>query len=449
MRITMVGSGYVGLVSGVCFAELGHEVTCVDRDPGKVAAIERGEPPIHERGLEPLLRRHLGTRFRASDDLASAVLASDLTMIAVGTPFGDGQIDLGQVREAAREIGSALRRASRYHVVVVKSTVVPGTTDSVVGPLLEEASGKRIGPELGLGMNPEFLTEGQAVEDFLHPDRLVLGAADAGSLEALEALYARWAEVPVIRTNCRTAEMIKYASNALLATSISFANEVANLCGALGGVDAIDVMAGVHASAYLTMRRGQERLRAPLASFLLPGCGFGGSCLPKDVHALAAQGRAAGVPMRLLESVLTINEEQPSQVIGLLERHLPTLAQARIGVLGLAFKPDTDDLRESPGLKVIRLLLERGARVIAHDPVAMPAARRQLGDLVAFAGTLESCLEAVDAVVLVTRWDEYERVPALLRALPVPPLLVDGRRQLDRATVPRYEGIGWSERPCT
>jgi UDPglucose 6-dehydrogenase len=443
MRVAVVGAGYVGLVSGVCLAEVGHEVVCVDLDPAKVARIRAGEPPIHEAGLEPLLRSQLGLRFTVTSDLAAAVLASDLSLIAVGTPFDGQRIDLTFVRQAAAEIGAALRHKPAYHVVVVKSTVVPGTTDSVVAPILEATSGKRAGVDFGVGMNPEFLTEGQAVRDFMEPDRLVLGAADGRALESLEALYDSFNGVPKIRTNPRTAEMIKYASNALLATAISFSNEIANLCAALGQVDAVDVMRGLHASSYLTVHcPGGSPVEAPITSFLHPGCGYGGSCLPKDVKALAAHGEAAGVPMPLLRAVDAVNMGQPGQLLRQLERHVPSLSGLRVGVLGLAFKPDTDDVRESPAFSVIRLLLERHATVKAFDPVAMPQARCLLGDAITYADSLDACLSEVDAVVLLTRWKEFEAVPALLRGMRSPPLLLDGRRQLDPRSVPRYAGVG-------
>jgi UDPglucose 6-dehydrogenase len=443
MRVAVIGAGYVGLVSGVCLAEVGHEVICVDRDPAKVAKIRLGEPHIHEAGLEPLLRSQLGRRFRVTGDLAAAVLDSDLSLIAVGTPFDGQRIDLTFVRQAAAEIGAALRRKTAYHVVVVKSTVVPGTTDSVVAPILEATSGKRAGVDFGVGMNPEFLTEGQAVRDFMEPDRLVLGAADGRVLESLEALYGSFNGVPRIRTNPRTAEMIKYASNAFLATAISFSNEIANLCAALGQVDAVDVLRGLHASSYLTVHCPDgSPIEAPITAFLYPGCGFGGSCLPKDVKALAAHGESAGVPMPLLRTVDAVNVGQPGQVLRQLERHVPSLAGLRVGVLGLAFKPDTDDVRESPAFPVIRLLLERQATVKAFDPVAIPQARSLLGDAITYAESLDACLREVDAVVLLTRWKQFEAVPALLRGMRSPPLLVDGRRQLDPRSVPRYAGIG-------
>ncbi|MFO0583906.1 MAG: UDP-glucose/GDP-mannose dehydrogenase family protein [Anaeromyxobacter sp.] len=444
MKVSVIGTGYVGLVSGVCLAEVGHEVTCVDVDASKVTRIMKGEPPIHENGLPELLGKVLAAkRFTATRDLRAAVHGSDLTLIAVGTPFDGQRIDLTFVKAVAKELGEALKDKAGYHVVVVKSTVVPGTTDSVVKPILEQASGKRCGPDFGVGMNPEFLTEGQAIVDFMNPDRIVLGAMDGRALEVLDGLYAPFQGVPRVRTNPRTAEMIKYASNAMLATAISFSNELGNLCAALGDVDVVDVMEGLHLAEYLTVKGADgQRRKAPIASFFFAGCGFGGSCLPKDVKALAAHGAASGAPMPLLESVITVNRGQPGQVLKLLEKGLGELAGKKVGVLGLAFKPDTDDVRESPAFPIIRLLQERKVAVKAYDPVAAGEARKVLGDSVAYAPSAADCVAGVDAVVLVTRWKEFEAVPALLRAMPNPPLLVDGRRQLDKRQVPRYAGIG-------
>ena len=261
MRVSIIGSGYVGLVTGAGLAEKGHHVTCVDLDPAKVGQIARGVAPFYEPGLEDLLRRNR-SRLEATTDLPRAVRESDVSLIAVGTPFANGQIDLGAVRTAARQIGAALRDKPAYHVVVLKSTVVPGTTEQVVLPLLQEASGRKAGAGFGLATNPEFLTEGEAVRDFLCPDRLIFGALDEPSLAALEHLYAAFDGVERVRTNLRTAEMIKYAANCLLATAISFSNEIANLCAALGDVDVTDVMRGVHASKYLTVTDGAgQRLR--------------------------------------------------------------------------------------------------------------------------------------------------------------------------------------------
>jgi UDPglucose 6-dehydrogenase len=443
MRVSIIGAGYVGIVTGACLAEKGHSVVCVEVDAAKVERIRRGEPPIHEDGLAELLRRHTGTSFRATTSLSEAVEETDLTLIAVGTPFDGRAIDLTYVSRAAEEIGQVLARKRERHTVVVKSTVVPGTTDGPVRDALESASGKRAGPDFGLGVNPEFLTEGQAVADFLHPDRIVIGGIDAPTLDALAELYTGFQDTPIIRTNNATAEMIKYASNSLLAAMISFSNEIADLCSALGNIDAKDVMAGVHESAYLNVGSGKERARAPIASFLEAGCGFGGSCLPKDVSALVAHGAARGVDMRVLRSVLDVNRARPERVLDGIKRHVPSLGATPVTVLGLAFKPDTDDVRESPAFPIIDRLLAEGAVVTAYDPVAIEPARRALeGRPVRFAETLEHALDGAQVVVVVTRWREFASVPALLAESGKKPLVFDGRRMLDKNAVDRYEGIG-------
>lgn len=442
MRVCVVGTGYVGLVSGACFAELGHQVTCVDVDKRRVEALQRRKSPIFEAGLDELLERHVGKGLRATTDLASAVRDSQVTFIAVGTPFDGQSIDVGYVRQAAREIGAALAGMDEYHVVVVKSTVVPGTTDDVVRPTLEAASGKRCGADFGLCMNPEFLSEGSAIHDFLFPDRLVFGGIDARSTDVLEQLYASFpASVPRLRTNTRTAEMIKYASNALLAALISFSNEIANLGSAIGGIDATEVMRGVHLSQYFK-ERTEDGLPA-ITAFLKAGCGFGGSCLPKDVKALIAHGHKAGASMHLLESVIRVNEQQPIKTIDLLRRHAPQLEGLRVAVLGLSFKPGTDDVRESPAFPIMRELLAQGARIKAFDPVANEEAKKAFNDpRVVYCSDLPSAIAEIDAVIVVTPWPQFRETPALLRDRDPPVIFVDGRRAFDRSCLPRYAGIG-------
>lgn len=435
MRVCIVGAGYVGLVTGAGLADLGHEVVCVDVDQGKVDAINAGRSPIFEAGLDALLRRNAGSRFRASADLAAAVRGSDVTFICVGTPSRpDGSIDTSFVQTAATEVGVVLRPG---HSVIVKSTVVPGTTDTVVSDLLAVASGLRPGVDFGVGANPEFLTEGQAVDDFRRPDRIVIGGDDL-ALDALRQVYAGFTEVPLVTTNARTAEMIKYASNTMLATAISFTNELANLGAAIGGIDTVEVMRGVHLSRYLT---GDDSTRAGLAAFFAAGCGYGGSCLPKDVAALTALGQDAGSPMRVLEAVAAVNDDQPARLVALARRELGDMRGRKITVLGIAFKPDTGDVRCSPSFPVLRQLLDAGADVAVHDPVVGADA---LGDVpgATYVADLANAVEGADAVLIVTRWDEYRKLPAVLAELGETPLVVDGRRMLEPASVPRYTGIG-------
>jgi UDPglucose 6-dehydrogenase len=444
MNVSIVGAGYVGLVSGACLADLGHRVSLIDADATKVDAINRGIAPIHEPGLDELLKRNIGQRLHATTDLRAAITETDLTLLAVGTPSTAGEIELSYIRQAAEQIGAALRTKSGYHVVAVKSTIVPRTTDSVVRPILEQTSGKQAGDDFGVGMNPEFLTEGQAVADFLQPDRIVLGGIDERTIETLAELYAVLPNAEIIRTNCGTAEMIKYASNVLLATTISLSNELANLCSTLGNIDAMDVVRGVHRSHYFSpFTNDRDRITAPLAAFFSPGCGYGGSCLPKDIEALVAHGKKHGVNMPLLSAAMETNANQPEQVVELAKRHFPSLKNLRCSVLGLAFKPNTDDVRNSPAVPIIRRLAEEGAAVCAYDPIVNGQFASLLpGTPLQFSADLSAAVHDCDIVIIVTRWPQFEQVPELIRELKNPPLVIDGRRMLSPHSVPRYEGIG-------
>ncbi|HET9384143.1 MAG TPA: UDP-glucose/GDP-mannose dehydrogenase family protein [Gemmatimonadales bacterium] len=442
MRISIIGTGYVGLVTGASLAEKGHDVICVDIDPDRVAALNAARAPIFELGLDELLTRNVGRRLSATTDLADAVRRSDLTFIAVGTPFDGATIDLTAVRRASEQVGQVLRDLSRYHVVVVKSTVVPGTTDGCVLRALESASGKQAGRDFGIGMNPEFLSEGEAVHDFMFPDRIVIGGIDERSIAVIDEVYRPFPDAPRIRTNTRTAEMIKYASNAILATLISFSNEMANLASALGGIDSRDVMRGVHLSQYFTSRDGENL--PPITAFLRAGCGYGGSCLPKDTKALVAHGRQAGVEMPLLTAVIRTNDTQPDRVVALLEKHWQDLAGVRVAVLGLAFKPGTSDVRESPAFPIMRRLIDRGAVVCAYDPVAVGEAEAVFRDpAVHYSRDLASAIDRVDAIVVVTPWDDFRSVPAAVRERAPRTVLVDCRGAFERNCVPRYEAIGY------
>lgn len=443
MKIAIIGTGYVGLVTGACLADVGHEVTCVDTEAWKVAAIERGEAYLYEPGLSDILQRCAGKTLRGTTDLAGAVQASDLTMLAVGTPSRDGVIDLTQVEAATAAVGRALAEVDAPHVVVVKSTVVPGTTEDCVGPILERTSGREIGGRLGLASNPEFLREGSAVADFATPDRIVLGVADALAEERLRALYAPYEPVDIVVTTPRTAEAIKYTANALLATLISFSNEIGNMVARMPGVDAQDVMEGVYLDRRLSpILPNGERVRPPILTYLAAGCGFGGSCFPKDVQALRSFGRDLGLTTSILDAVLEVNRRQPAQVVAMLDRGLSGLEGRRIAILGLAFKPFTDDLRESPSLKAIELLRRAGADVVAHDPVAVGPAARVLGDGVFLTDDLEAALAGVAGVALMTAWPQYLTLAEHIENAEPPPLVVDGRRVLDPARFSRFAAIG-------
>jgi len=420
VKVSIVGTGYVGLVTGLCLAELGNEVVCIDVVPAKVQSIMEGRAPIFEPGIDELLERHLRSgRFRATMDMGE-VASTDVTFIAVGTPSReDGSLDLGYVRAAAQSIGEALASKEGYHVVVVKSTVTPTTTDAVVGPVVESSSGKRIGDSLGIASNPEFLKEGMAIDDFMNPDRVVIGASDAKAADLVRSLYSSF-DCPILTVPTATAEMIKVASNSFLATKISFVNEVGNICKDMG-IDMRQVAGGMGLDA----RIGKQFLRA--------GCGFGGSCFPKDVAGLAAEAERRGLRPRVMRAALDVNAEQPLRLLELLDRRLDVRGRT-VAVLGLAFKPFTDDIREASSLKVVAGLLERGASVRAYDPKAMDNFRRAYPD-VTYCSSAQECLEGADAALIVTEWPEFAP-PEMYGDM----LVVDGRG-VTRTN--NYEGICW------
>lgn len=422
MEIAIVGAGYVGAVTGAGLAGLGHRISFVDRDETVVRRLEQNSVGFFEPGLEQLLADNR-ERIGASTDLSAAVAASDLTFLCVGTPSGDGgTCDLRAVRVASRDIGVALAGTGRSHTLVVKSTVPPGTTAGVIRPAVEETAGRGPGEGLHVVVNPEFLREGSAVEDFFSPSRIVIGTDEPSGAEVLDRLYERFS-CPVVRCGCSTAEMIKYSSNAMLAVRISAANEIGRHCKALG-IDAAEVMHAV----------GLDERIGP--SFLNTGLGFGGSCLPKDVRALIELGRSLGQESALLSAALAVNDGQPAALLDLVEAGIGC-AGRRIGVLGLAFKPGTDDVRESRAIPVIRGLLEHGATVVAYDPLAIDRFR-SLFPGIEYAATPEEVLASVDAVVIATEWPEFETLDYGELAV------FDGRRcERARKTARLYEGLCW------
>jgi UDPglucose 6-dehydrogenase/GDP-mannose 6-dehydrogenase len=440
MKIAVFGTGYVGLVSGVCLAAHGHDVVCLDLRADVVEKLNRAQPHIHEPGLPELLQRVISEkRFRATLSREEALKDAALILIAVGTPSTEGRIDLQYITAAASQIGAYLKTIDRFVAVVVKSTVVPGTTDGVVRQSIEASSGKKLG-EFGLGMNPEFLREGNAVSDFMRPDRIVLGHEDEETLRRLRELYQPWS-CEKLEVNTRTAEMIKYANNCLLATQISAVNELANLCTRVGNIDVQEVMAGVHLDKrWNPLDTSGRRVNPGILAYLFPGCGFGGSCFPKDVQALRTLGLDYKLPMPILEAVLDTNESQPSQVITLLESRLLPLTGKKILVLGLAFKPDTDDVRESASLIIVRELVRRRCEVIAHDPVAGENARKELaGVKFDLTNDWKTALPAADGVVVATKWPEYAE---LKNAAVNGKVIVDPRRMFRPDDFANYLAIG-------
>ncbi len=446
MNVTIFGAGYVGLVTGTCLAAIGHDVTCVDVVRERVDAINAGKTPIYESGLDKLLADTLSTgRFRATVDAENALRNSDLSMIAVGTPPRGDQIDLSYVEQVARTIGRHLRHRDGRHTVVVKSTVVPGTTAGLVREKLEHEANKKAGKDFGLAMNPEFLREGCAVDDFMNPDRVVIGQFDGRSGDAVAELYARF-DCPKPRVTLVDAEFIKYASNTLLATLVSFSNELYRLCENTTGADGETIMDGLALDRRLSPMVRGERVSPGILAYLRGGVGYGGSCLPKDIAALQAYARGCGIPTPLLDAVTTVNIARPTSIADVLGRTLCGLEGKTIGVLGLAFKPETDDLRDSPALPLVEELLRRGARVRAYDPKAHAAAAVKLGDRIQIVLGSEELFIDAHAAVVTTAWPTFKTWDyATLVDSMKEKVIVDGRNALRHVVWPsgtRYVPVG-------
>ena len=442
MKITIIGTGYVGLVTGACFAEMGNAVTCVDVDTGKIERLRQGILPIYEPGLEDVvIRNHKQGRLNFATSLSGSDTATQLYLIAVGTPPGDdGSADLQYVLAVARDIG---RHITGYSVVVDKSTVPVGTADKVRAAVQEELKRRALDIQFDVVSNPEFLKEGAAVEDFMRPDRIIIGTDSERARAILHDLYA-----PFMRTHDRIfymgvkeAEMTKYAANAMLATKISFMNEIAHLCDRMG-VDVESVRVGIGSDARIGY------------SFIYPGAGYGGSCFPKDVKALIHMARQHELDPSVLQAVHDRNEVQKHILFEkITARFGKDLSDRVIGVWGLAFKPGTDDMREAPAVVLLHELIGAGARVKAYDPVAMDAARRELpgewfrDGRLAFAADQYEAIKGADAMALVTEWKpfrhpDFDRIKRAMRQ----PIIFDGRNQYDPALLRRlgfeYKGIG-------
>ena len=417
MKIAIVGTGYVGLVTGTCFAEMGVEVFCVDIDRQKIENLRNGVVPIYEPGLEEMVIRNYEVgRLHFTTELTEVLDQVEIVFSAVGTPPDeDGSADLKYVLDVARTIGRAM---NKYLLVVTKSTVPVGTARRIRQTIADELDRRGVTIDFDIASNPEFLKEGAAVKDFMHPDRIVVGVESDRARRLMEKLYH-----PFMLTNFRiiymdipSAEMTKYAANAMLATRISFMNDMANLCEIIGA-DVNMVRKGIGADTRIG------------SSFLYAGCGYGGSCFPKDVKALISTASDHGYPMRILQAVEDVNEEQKTILFRKLSAHFGGDLQGRkVAMWGLAFKPETDDMREAPSLVLIDRLLEAGCQITAYDPVAIPEARRRIGDRIAYAKNIYETVEGADVLMVVTEWKEF-RLPAWarIRSLMKTPLILDGR----------------------
>lgn len=436
MKIAIVGTGYVGLVTGTCFSEMGVDVTCVDVQTEKIENLKKGIIPIYEPGLEDMVHRNYQAgRLKFSTDLAECLDEVEVVFSAVGTPPDeDGSADLKYVLEVARTIG---RNIHKYVLVVTKSTVPVGTAQKVKAAIREELDKRSVEVEFDVASNPEFLKEGNAVDDFMKPDRVVVGVESDRAKSLMERLYKPFMmnNYRLIFTDIPSAEMIKYAANSMLATRISFMNDIANLCE-LVGADVNMVRKGIGADS----RIGSK--------FLYPGCGYGGSCFPKDVKALIKTAEKNGYSMRVLKAVEEVNERQKAILFEKLMKHFDgDLKGKRIALWGLAFKPETDDMREAPALVLIDKLVGAGATVKAYDPIAMNECKRRIGDKVLYATDMYDAVLDADALLLVTEWKEF-RVPSwgVLKKTMRQAIIIDGRNIYDKEELDGleivYRGIG-------
>lgn len=418
--VSIVGLGFVGLSTAVSFAKLGMKVAGIDIDNNKVSMISKGFAPFHEPGIKELLEA-TRKQFKVSTNM-QLVRNSPLIFITVGTPSKeDGSIDIRFLIAASKAIGSAIR-GSNYPLIVVKSTVTPGTLMNVVVPEIERASGMSYGKDFGACSNPEFLREGRAIQDTLHPDRLIIGGSekDANLLKSFyEKLYGKGMPRTIIASTYN-AELIKYANNSFLAMKISFMNQIACICEKLPGGDVQVIAEGIG----LDERIGKL--------FLGAGSGFGGSCFPKDIKALMHFSKRLGYSPPIVEATMKVNEDQPLRVVKMAEEKLGSLEGKKIAVLGLAFKPHTDDMREAVSVKIVEELLRKRANVSAHDPKALKNASLVFGDKIELVGDLNKCLKSADCAILVTEWDEYSKLePDYFRSLMRKPIVIDGRRLFD------------------
>ncbi len=423
-RISIVGLGRIGLCTAVYFASKGYDVIASSNQEQKLGLLKKAKCPFFEPELGRMLRAAIRTRkLRVVAGREEAVLNTDVTFITVGTPsLPDGSADLRFLGETAKELGSSLKEKRGYHVFVVKSTVPPGTTETLVKPNIEENSGKHVGRDFGLAMSPEFLREGSLMHDVANPDRVVIGEYDGHSGDVLEKLnrelYGK--RVPILRMSLASAELSKYASNAFLATKISFINEIANMCERIAGVDVGEIANAMG----LDPRIGTHFLRA--------GAGWGGSCFPKDTKALIALSKRLGHNPGLIEACVSTNLSQARHMVELAEEELGSLKGRTIAILGLAFKPDTDDIREAPSIRIIEALLEKGANIAAFDPEAMDNVLQVLGSKISYSESVDECLKNADCCMLVTEWPQFKKLrPEDFVRLMRNPILIDGRRIYD------------------
>lgn len=420
MRIAIIGTGYVGLVSGVCFASKGHSVTCFDTSLKTINLLKEGQIPIYEKGLEDLL-------FKSQKKISFEVLNSsnekmllnfDVILVAVGTPSVNGKADLRQIESVATIVARLIKQTNKFISIILRSTVLPGTTDTFFKNIIEKQSGKKLG-DFGLGMNPEFLREGNAINDFLDADRVVMGYEDKTTLEILKEMYASW-NCEKIELNSRSAEMMKYVNNTLLATLISSVNEYSNIAREIGKIDFKKVMKGVYLdNRWSPLIDNQKKLFPKILDYLKPGSGYGGSCFPKDVKALSSLSKGISIPSKIIDAVITVNEEQPKQLLKMLKNKVNNLLDKNLLILGLSFKPDTDDVRESISLKIINLLNNEVSSMSAHDPIAIENTKKSIDSSIdiSYVNDWKKAAMNADIIIIATNWSIYKSIEKLETSL--------------------------------
>jgi len=442
--VSILGTGFIGLCSAACFANKDIKVLASTHNKKKVAIINDGKAPFFEAGLQEMMddiKKNNPELLQCLTDPIKAILETDISMITQGTPMReDKSIDLSFIESTAREIGEALKKKDTYHLVVVRSTVVPGTTRNLVSKIINEVSGKEPGKDYGLCMQPDFLAEGRSIEDTLYPDRIIIGEFDEKSGKMLQEFYEYFygdhlENCPILRMNLESAELVKYRNNCLLSTKISYANEFANFAELVPNVDVVQVMKGVGLDYRINSR------------FLGAGVGFGGSCFHKDVNAIKAWAKSQGYPSRLLEAVLDINDDQATHIVDIAEELAGKLANRKVTLLGLSFKPGTDDMRQAASIRVVNELRKRGViDIIGYDPKALKTAKIELNDKIKYSNSIKEALKDSECALLITEWDEFKTLtPDDFKTHMKTPNLVDGRRLYDYETFNRalpFRAIG-------
>ncbi len=443
MKISIIGMGYVGLITGLGFCNYGHKVICLEKNKKKIDDLNKNKDIIYEPGLKKILKKHFNKNFFVSQNFKKIILNTDVTFIAVGTPFENGKFITRYLKSAAKEIGLSIKNKKKYHVIVIKSTILPGTTDTVIRKQIEKYSGKKAGKNFGLSMNPEFLREGEAINDFIKSDRIVIGHDNLKTRSIVKKIYKKFKNVPIITTNNKTAELIKYTSNSLLANLISFSNEISNIGDKIGGVNFDQVLKGVYLDRRISTKIGKKLLIPGIVSYLEPGCGFGGSCFPKDVKALSYLSSKVKSNNFILKSIIKTNEEQINNLYKIILKNT-NKKKNNILILGLAFKPDTDDIRESPSIKLIKKLINyKKYNIEVYDPVALENTKKIFKNKLEYSTNLNNSVKNKDIIIVMTKWKKFKHLNNLLLKNSKT-LVIDPRRFLSQNKFKNYSAFGIS-----